>query len=336
MDELTPATKQDDGGGAPMWMVTFADLATLLMCFFVLILSFSEMDLVKYKQLAGSMREAFGLQREVKTKDPPRGVNVIAKEFSAGRPEPTMLNRVRQHTVDHLKYYLDVREPKNLGGADQITSALKKFDDRGGDQPPARMEQIEAALQEEMEQGLIEIGSEDKKLVIRIQEKGSFPSGGADMMHQFKPILAKIAAVLEYTPGAVTVAGHSDDIPIKTTHYRSNWELSAARSVSVVHELLKHGKLDPKRFQVAGFADTRPIAQNATAKGRAQNRRVELMIVRGDDREGATLPTSRPAAPRVNTLGILEANTRILDDLIQSVDRGEGAAPRTSAPAGAR
>ncbi len=316
-----------------MWMVTFADLATLLMCFFVLILSFSEMDLIKYKQIAGSMSEAFGLQREVKTKEPPRGINVIAREFSAGRPEPTLLNRVEQKTVDRLKHYLDVPEPKNLGAADKIESGSKQFDAHGEIPQPAEIERIEEALRQEIEAGLIEVGNEDKKLVIRILEKGSFASGGAHMMSEFKPALAKIAAILEYTPGAVTVAGHSDDVPINTAHYRSNWELSAARSASVLHELLKHGELDATRFQVVGFADTRPIAANATAAGRAQNRRVELMIIRGDDRDGAIFSTRPRAEPEVNTLGILEANTRILDDMIRSVDRGTEAAPRAAAPA---
>ncbi len=327
MDEPVALPKNDGGGGAPMWMTTFADLATLLMCFFVLILSFSEMDLIKYKQMAGSLREAFGLQREVKTKDPPRGVNVIAQEFSAGRPNPTILNRVRQQTVDHLKHYLDVPDYMRAKRDPQVN--VTQADPRAGDQTDAELKQIENALQAEIDRGLIELDTEEKKLVIRIREKGAFPSGGAQLMQQFKPILGKIAAVLEYTPGEVTIAGHSDNVPIKTARYRSNWELSAARAVTVLHELLHDRKLDPVRFQVAGFADTRPIGENKSAAGRAKNRRVELTIIRGDDKQGEAFSVSAPGTPRVNTLGILEANTRIVDEMINSMDRGEDR-PRNS------
>ena len=94
----------------PAWLATFADLMSLLMCFFVLLLSFSEMDALKFKQLAGSMSQAFGVQRDVKTKDIPKGTSIIAKEFTPGRPTPTVLKVMRQHTTDELKKNLDFRK----------------------------------------------------------------------------------------------------------------------------------------------------------------------------------------------------------------------------------
>jgi flagellar motor protein MotB len=95
--------------GLPAWLATFADLMSLLMCFFVLLLSFSEMDVLKFKQLAGSMREAFGVQNQIKVEDIPKGTSVIAQEFSPGRPEPTPLNEVRQMTINSDLNTLDVR-----------------------------------------------------------------------------------------------------------------------------------------------------------------------------------------------------------------------------------
>ncbi|WP_235263749.1 flagellar motor protein MotB [Nitrincola sp. A-D6] len=85
--------------GLPAWLATFGDLMSLLMCFFVLLLSFSEMDVLRFKQLAGSMREAFGVQAQIKVEDIPKGTSIIAQEFSPGRPEPTPLNEVRQMTT---------------------------------------------------------------------------------------------------------------------------------------------------------------------------------------------------------------------------------------------
>lgn len=95
--------------GAPAWMATFSDLMSLLMCFFVLLLSFSEMDVLKFKQLAGAMREAFGVQMQIKVEDIPKGTSIIAQEFSPGRPEPTPLNEVRQMTINNDMNTLDVR-----------------------------------------------------------------------------------------------------------------------------------------------------------------------------------------------------------------------------------
>ena len=103
------ADNKMERGGAPAWVVTFADLMTLLMCFFVLLLSFAEMDVLKFKQLAGSMREAFGVQNRIKVKDIPKGTSIIAQEFSPARPEPTPLNEVRQFTTQTAKMNLDVR-----------------------------------------------------------------------------------------------------------------------------------------------------------------------------------------------------------------------------------
>ena len=97
--------------GAPEWMATFADLMSLLMCFFVLLLSFSEMDIQKYKQVAGSMKMAFGIQREIKVDTIPRGTSVIKQEFSPGRPEPTVLDVMRQQTDNDSRDELRVNSP---------------------------------------------------------------------------------------------------------------------------------------------------------------------------------------------------------------------------------
>ncbi len=101
--------------GAPAWVMTFADLMSLLMCFFVLLLSFSEMDVQKYKQVAGSLREAFGVQRLVESKIMPKGTSIIAQEFSPGRPTPTPINEVRQQTTDETKENLDFSDSELKG-----------------------------------------------------------------------------------------------------------------------------------------------------------------------------------------------------------------------------
>ena len=105
--------EQDDSTAAatPAWMATFADLMSLLMCFFVLLLSFSEMDIQKYKQVAGSMEKAFGVQNKTKEMDVPKGINMIAREFSPGRTVPTTINTVQQFSSQNLHKALRVGNP---------------------------------------------------------------------------------------------------------------------------------------------------------------------------------------------------------------------------------
>jgi len=99
-----------ESAGVPAWVMTFADLMTLLMCFFVLLLAFSEMDAAKFKELSGSMKDAFGVQTEVEVRTIPKGTSVIAREFSPGKPEETALNEVRQFTIDSNQNTLDALE----------------------------------------------------------------------------------------------------------------------------------------------------------------------------------------------------------------------------------
>ncbi len=250
----------------PAWVVTFADLMTLLMCFFVLLLAFSEMDVAKFKQLSGSMREAFGVQAEVEARTIPKGTSVIAREFSPGKPEPTPLNSVRQFTIDTNKNSLDAlsEEPRMLEEARK------------------HAERIRLALEQEIARGDVAVDLEGAKITIRILEKASFASGRADVRPAFVPILRKIAGLIGTNDGTVAVSGHTDDVPISNSRFRSNWELSTSRAVSVAHELLTAAPLlDEERFVVIGHADTRPQTGNDTAEGRAKNRRVDISITRG-------------------------------------------------------
>jgi chemotaxis protein MotB len=113
MNEMPKETPEE---GVPPWVMTFADLMTLLMCFFVLLLAFSEMDIAKFKELAGSMQDAFGVQSEVEVRTMPKGTSLIAREFSPGKPEPTPLNEIRQFTIDSSENTLDAlsREQRRI------------------------------------------------------------------------------------------------------------------------------------------------------------------------------------------------------------------------------
>ena len=260
--ESTTAPKCPDG--IPAWVLTFADLMSLLLAFFVLLFSFSEMDVQKYKQVAGSMAEAFGVQREIKIKEPPKGINIIAQEFSAGTPDPkTTVNEVRQHTTDDFMNFLKVPKPSAA-----FVDAIGKEKDR-----------LQLALADEIEKGMVEIKIEDRTIVVSILERGSFPSGSEKLIGPFRKVLDKMAVTIGSNPGEINVAGHTDSRPIRTARFRSNWDLSASRAVTVVHALMQEGSIPEARFRAEGYGDTRPVDTNATEDGRARNRRVEVNLV---------------------------------------------------------
>jgi len=396
-----PPRKADTG--APAWVMTFADLMSLLMCFFVLLLSFSEMDVAKYKQLAGSLKFAFGVQREIKAKEPPKGINVIAQEFSPGRPEPTPFNVIRQMTTADTNINLDLgkerRRPvptpkaeqipdrektfkpqdrasrqadreagqkagqkadskagersgqraqlmpgKKKGQADGLTEAQKRELARAKKLAEIRLDQklkaeqqlaglkpeqavpvdkqslaellkarekaerlkklehsvklISNALGREIKAGSVDVELEGQKIIIRVREKASFDSGRAELKSAFRPLLARVAKILQNAEGKIVVAGHTDNVPIYTERFRSNWELSSARAVSVVHEMMLATDIPADRFLIEGYADTRPVAPNDTPANRAKNRRVEIILMQGEDKEaGDGEITAGPAQP---------------------------------------
>ena len=136
-------------------------------------------------------------------------------------------------------------------------------------------------LAKDIEAGMVEIDTEGQRIVIRIRERGSFPSGAADLMTDFQPVLARIGAVLSTTHGKIIIAGHTDDVPISTARFRSNWELAASRAVSVVDHLTHITDIPAERFMIESYAETVPLVPNDSAANRARNRRVEIVILRG-------------------------------------------------------
>ena len=283
MSQEGAAKKQD--AGIPAWVMTFADLMSLLLAFFVLLFSFSEMDKAVYKELAGSMKDAFGVQREIKVKEPPKGTNIIAREFSPGKPESTPFNEVRQKTSEEFHEFPVFTDPAEKGqesrdGNDNTSKDMEE--NREALEQIARVkkdgELISKALSEEIDNGLIDLEVEEHRIILRIREKGSFTSGSARLIKPFSSITRKISKVFGEFDGIIIVSGHTDNFPIHTDRFRSNWELSASRAVSVIHELSKDKVLRKKRFELAAYAETQQVDTNSTVKGRSKNRRVEIMM----------------------------------------------------------
>lgn len=263
--------EEEEKAGVPAWVVTFADLMSLLMCFFVLLLAFSEIDAQRFKQIAGELSKAFGVQREVPAVEIPMGTSPIFDKFSPGIPEPTPVESVRQQTTEQQPDLETLRE--------RIENELReKVESTTQAQINASMQTLQELLEDDIRQGKLQLEQDRRRIIIRVEEKGSFPSGSAEMSAGFDNMLEKIAGVLSRMPGDITVEGHTDNIPINTYRFESNWDLSAARASSVANALLHAKTLNPERMRVQGFAETRPRASNDWPETRALNRRVEIIV----------------------------------------------------------
>lgn len=267
-------------------MATFADLMSLLMCFFVLLLSFSEMDVEKFKQIAGSMAFAFGVQNQVEVDDIPKGTSVIAMEFSPGETTQSPIETIQQVTDENMEQSLRVGEGRSeFDGVElseeQVEEQLKAKLAALLGETEADAEKLKDMLEDEVQTGKVDVESDGRTITVRIREQGSFPSGSATLAPSFIPVMERIRDALAGIPGTVSIEGHTDNVPTRGGRYESNWGLSSSRALSVTHELLRGDLIDDARMMVVGFADTKPFTSNDTSDGRASNRRVEIVIRQG-------------------------------------------------------
>ena len=267
------------------------------------------MDVLKFKQIAGSMKFAFGVQNQLEVKDIPKGTSVIAQEFRPGRPEPTPIDVIMQQTIDMTQQTLDFHEGESSsaggkqreegqqeGGRSPQTSTnmnqqaeqieqQQQEDEQTAEAMAEELETLEEslkkALEREIDMGAIEVENLGQEIIIRIREKGAFPAGSAFLQPKFRPLVRQIADLVKDVPGVVRVSGHTDNQILDSELYRSNWDLSAQRAVSVAHEMEKVKGFNHSRLRVRGMADTEPLNDNATPEERSLNRRVEIGILQG-------------------------------------------------------
>ena len=283
------------------WIMTFADLMSLLMCFFVLLLSFSEMDVQKYKQVAGSMKFAFGVQREIDVDQIPKGTSIVAQEFSPGKPQPTPISEVRQITTEEFKQNLDFDQGKSSEDIEKLKKILHK-------KAIEKARELSKALKKEIENGLVEVKVKNEKVIINIREKGAFPSGTDEIQPGFVPVLTRISTALNKVDGRILVAGHTDNIPIRTRRFPSNWVLSSARAANVVHFMTTQGNIAPKRVEIRAHADMAPLVDNKSSENRSRNRRVEIIIL-GDYSSLKSIQENRQKTSSVDNTSATEQAT---------------------------
>jgi chemotaxis protein MotB len=234
----------EGGGGAPEWMCTFSDLVTLLMCFFVLLFAMSTTQQETFKELVESLRSALGVQTVPETGTREGLImHAVPQEEEVPVPQVDELGAMIQKEMDEV--VSEVRE-------------LILFNKLGG---------------------MVNVSETQDGVVITLSDMLLFSAGSSDLSEKGMEILRKVAGILSQLAYHVKVKGHTDNEPIRTDRYPSNWELSSSRAGAVVRLLVTHG-VDPRLIAAEGYAQYRPVATNDTAQGRASNRRVEIVYER--------------------------------------------------------
>ncbi|ADK84988.1 OmpA/MotB domain protein [Desulfarculus baarsii DSM 2075] len=236
--------------GSPPWMATFADLSTLLLTFFVLLLSMANMDVQKFREMLGSVQAAFGVQYEVQGDFQPVAVPTAA---------PSAQNAAAPSR--------------------RISEARAAMESR------QMSEQVQNFVNETGLGSEVNVNAGNKGVRLRVKGHLFFEPGGAEIRQEAKKLLEGIAKVTKKFDFYLTVEGHTDDQPISTPRFPSNWELSAARAAAVLRYLAGDG-VPEKRMSAIGYASSFPIAANTSEAGRNKNRRVEFVFTKQPPRLG--------------------------------------------------
>jgi chemotaxis protein MotB len=226
--------KSDPPAGAPGWMVTWADMMSLLLCFFVMLISMASFDPAKFNAIANSFHNAF---------------SGVLESF------PTVL------------ITRDIMIPK-----------------MGGDQQNKRMAidasaKVRKAVEQQNLQDAIRVQVTETGIAIKIADPVGFESGSADLKPEVQTVLRDIAGIINEVPTSlIRVEGHTDNVPISTARFPSNWELSSARALNVVRHIARTGGINPARLSAIGYGEYRPIVPNTTSENRRTNRRIEIYV----------------------------------------------------------
>jgi len=263
------------------WLVSYADFITLLFAFFVVLYASSQVDQRKVGRLALAIQVAFqelGVFPASTTKVPilvDEPMPFATVQAIANAKRNTEFGRIASPPLDALSA---ASQEANL-------SLLQS--------------ELQHALRSEIAAHTVALHRESEGLVISLREFGFFDSGSATLRPSAMPALDRIASILAIRTCRLRIEGHTDDIPIHTAQMASNWELSTARSTELVRLLIVHYNFSPDRLSAAGYAEYHPIASNNTAAGRAQNRRVDVVILSEHivrDDVLASSPTAKPSA----------------------------------------
>jgi len=239
--------------GAPSWMVTFADLVTLLLVFFVLLFSMSSVETERFKSVMSSIQIALNTQSAF-------SIPKVDKDLSLIEPlqELPAIEIVQPQAVEEIDDNEDIEE--------EIDDSLELYQD------------IKTAMHQKQFGEHVLIHREGKRITITVKGALLFDSGESALIPKSLPIFKSILEFFnQYADYSINIKGHTDDRPINTPQFPSNWELSAIRATTVLRYFIVQG-IEPERMAASGFAHLLPIAPNNSEENRSKNRRVEFVL----------------------------------------------------------
>ncbi len=274
--ELTPPTEEDPPKeGAPLWALTFGDMMSLLLCFFILMFSMSEIKKEKFLIAADSLRAGLGHGSSRMMADAGMGgESAVDTDVLTSDPAPYDITIAMEDVDDFMEF---------------IGKTLESFVAAQG---------VES---------FVEVNRGEESVSLNIQDVVLFDTGSAALRPQGRDLMDELGRIVADVDMSVVVAGHTDDRPIRTSVFPSNWELSSARASTVARIFLQQG-LAPSQIHVEGHAEYRPTATNETPEGRSKNRRVEVLYTRDN-------VISQMIKQKKNEMEALESAAPALDDI---------------------
>lgn len=244
------------------WLVSYADFITLLFAVFVTLYAMSQTDKKKVEEVMASLQSSFGMAN---VGAPAPKINVIPSKtmniMPSLKPEISITPAMRaQHGQSRVR-----AEEKDFR---QIKSS------------------IEAYLVKQGAQNKVALNITRRGLIVSLKEAGFFDSGQATIKPEAYELINTIGETVTQYSNPMRFEGHTDNLPISTAHFPSNWELSSARAVNGLKHMIRHFNVDPDKISAAGYGEFRPIADNSTADGRARNRRVDLVMLSDEGERG--------------------------------------------------
>jgi len=244
------------------WLVSYADFITLLFAVFVVLYAMSQSDKKKVEEVMASIQQSFGM-------------------VQSGAPSPKMnvLPSSQMNIAPSVKPEIAI-----VPGSKSVRGQMKtRADEKDFRQIKSS---IEAYLVKQGAQNKVSLTITRRGLIVSLKEAGFFDSGQAQIKPSAYELINTIAEVMSQYNNPLRLEGHTDNMPISSSQFPSNWELSTARAVNGLKYLIKNFDVDPEKISATGYGEFRPLADNATPEGRAKNRRVDLVMLSGDGERG--------------------------------------------------
>lgn len=263
---------EDPPAGSPAWMATFSDLMNLLLCFFVLLFSMSSIDEAKYNEMVAAMNDSFSIFSA--------GATAIGEGIlvSNGVSQLNELDKYINSTGNRADSTIDSTDFEEYENAtsQELNEALEEQNLQSNEE---LSEMIEEAVNERSLGDEVDVSFTAQYVQLTMKGALLFDSGSAELKEESLVVLDNVGLILErYSEGTIEIDGHTDNVPINSSRFADNEELSSARALSVFYYLMDNTSIDPIRVIHAGMGQRVPIADNSTEEGRSKNRRVEIRI----------------------------------------------------------